>query len=145
MNKPLLPLIVVALTLLSCSSGPGAQHRSPPPVVFGGIDRSTDAFELNAANVADNTLSVSVSYAGGCRNHEFMLLVSTTFQVSPAIQLEAALIHDADDDPCEAWLTEQLRFDLRPIKRRYQETDNRESGIVYLRLRGHAGPLVYQF
>ena len=69
-------------------------------------------------------LAVEVSYSGGCRNHEFLLLAPHTFQVlSDSVLLEIALIHDANDDPCEAFLSEQLRL-------RYQETYDRDS-LVY--------------
>ena len=51
----------------------------------------------------------------------------------------------AAEDPCEAWLTEQVRFDLRPIKRRYQTAYDQDSGVVYLRLARHSASLVYRF
>ena len=117
------------------------------PVVLGGDFRQSDAFQLNSAAVNNDVLTASVSYSGGCRNHDFVLLARHAFQVTipDSVQLKITLIHNANDDPCEASLSELLHFDLRPIKRRYQQTYNRDTGTVYLRLDGHPGSLVYRF
>ena len=64
--------------------------------------------------------------------------------VAGSVQLAITLIHDAHGDTCEAYPSEQLRFDLRPIKRHYQETFNQDSGTVYLRLAGHPRSLIYR-
>ena len=135
----------VVLFAVGCSGG-----RQPmaalAPVVLGGDSRQTDAFQLGSAAVDGDVLAIEVSYAGGCRNHEFMLLAARSFQVlSGSVQLAIALIHDANEDPCEAYLTEQIRFDLDPIKLLFQRTYSRDTGTVYLRLDGHSGPLVYRF
>ncbi|MDE0449201.1 MAG: hypothetical protein OXH96_21240 [Spirochaetaceae bacterium] len=135
----------VVLLAIGCTGG-----RQPmpalAPVVLGEDTRQTDAFQLNAAAVDGDVLAIEVSYAGGCRNHEFLLRASRSFQVvSGSVRLEIALIHNANEDPCEAFLTEQFRFDLDPVKRLYRQTYSQETGTVYLRLDGHAGPLVYRF
>ena len=147
MYRPALKLIVPAIVLFAVGCSVVQRPMiALAPVVLGGGKRLTDAFQLTSAAVKDNFLAVEVSYSDGCRNHEFLLLAPHTFQVlSDSVLLEIALIHDANDDPCEAFLSEQLRFDLRPIRRRYQETYDRDSGTVYLRLDGHSGPLVYRF
>lgn len=135
----------VVLLAIGCSGG-----RQPmpalAPVVLGRDTRPTDAFRLESAAVDGDVLAIEVSYAGGCRNHEFVLLAARSFEVlSGSVRLEIALNHNANEDPCEAYLTEQLRFDLDPVKRLYRQTYSRDTGTVYLRLDGHAGPLVYRF
>ena len=147
MRHPVLKLAVFAIVLFAFGcSGEQRLMTKPAPVVVGGDDRQSDAFQLGSAAIEEDLLVAEVSYSGGCRKHEFVLLASRTFEVmSGSVQLEVTLIHDANDDSCEAYLTEHLGFDLRPISRRYRETYNRDSGTVYLRLDGHSGPLVYRF
>ena len=83
------------------------------PVVLGRDSRQTGAFQLNSAVVDGDVLATEVSYAGGCRNHEFFLRAARSFQeVSDSVRLEVAVIHNANEDPCEAFLTEQAP--LRP-------------------------------
>ena len=57
-----------------------------------------------------------------------------------------ALAHDANGDACEAWLTEDYRFDLRVIRDRYREAYGQGPGEVVLLLDdASSGPLVYAF
>ena len=36
----------------------------------------TDAYALNSATITDDMLNISVSYSGGCEEHQFTLVVS---------------------------------------------------------------------
>ena len=145
LTRNLIAACAIVLVAIGCSV-----DRQPmaalAPVVLGGGSRQTDAFQLESVAVDGHVLAVEVSYPGGCRNHEFLLQAPRSFHVrSEFVQLEVALIHNANGDPCEAFLTEQLRFDLRPIARLYRQTYHRDTGTVYLRLDGRSGPLVYRF
>ena len=134
------------------SSGPTPPaHPEPPaPVAFGSTaDLQSDPFALNSASVTGNVLTVSVSYSGGCRSHEFVLTAAESFQESSPVQLPVVLTHEDNDDPCEAYPTEQRRFDLTPVKERYQAAYGQDSGTVLLLLQplplADDPPLVYQF
>ncbi|MDE2997592.1 MAG: hypothetical protein OXU79_00775 [Gemmatimonadota bacterium] len=105
-----------------------------------------DVFELNEAAITGDTLAVKVSYSGGCRDHQFTLVASGAFMESDPVQLSVALAHNANNDPCEAWITEGYLFELAPIKALYQEAYRQDSGIIVLQLRdAPAGALVYEF
>ena len=121
-------------------------------VVFGPGDvRSTthwgtDDYELNAAAIRGDTLAVTVSYSGGCRAHRFTLVAAEAFMESDPVQLDVAIAHDADGDPCEAYPTEDYHFILDPIKARYKASYGTGSGTIVLGLdRTPDGPLVYTF
>jgi hypothetical protein len=141
------PMTATASVILSGDQSGGQQPMTATAsVILGGDRRHSDPFRLRSAAVNDDVLAVEVSYSGGCRNHELVLLAPRSFQtMSNSVQLEITLIHDANDDTCEAFLTDLLRFDLLPIKRLYQLTYSRDTGTVFLRLDGHSGPLVYRF
>ena len=116
-------------------------------VIGGRSNPTSDPFTLNSAAVTDDTLTVSVSYAGGCRDHEFRLLKADSFMESDPVQLRITIVHDGNGDRCEAWITEQHSFDLSDIKARWRAAYRRESGVVQLRLRDAVDDeaLLYRF
>lgn len=106
----------------------------------------TDDYELNAAAVRGDTLAVSVSYSGGCIAHRFTLVAAEVFKESDPVQLDVAIAHDADGDPCEAYPTEDYHFILDPIKARYKASYGTGPGTIVLGLdRAPDRPLVYEF
>ena len=105
-----------------------------------------DEYTLNSATITDDTLDISVSYSGGCKDHQFTLVASDTFLESFPVQLHAFIAHNANGDTCEAYPTENYRFDLTPIKTMYQEAYRQEAGTIILRLKDAPdGELVYEF
>ena len=106
----------------------------------------TDKYALNAATITDDLLNVSVSYTGGCEAHQFTLVVSDTFLESFPVQLHTSLAHNANGDTCEAYPTDNYRFDLTPIKKMYQEAYRQKAGTIILRLKDDPnGELIYEF
>jgi hypothetical protein len=93
-----------------------------------------DPFELNSATVNGDTLSVSVSYSGGCAPHYFRLCYDGAFLESFPVQANVVLQHDGQGDACEAYPTETREFDLRPLAEAYREAYQTETGTVILRL-----------
>ena len=65
---------------------------------------------------------------------------------SDPVQLDVAIAHDADGDPCEAYPTVAYHFILDPIKARYKASHGAGAGTIVLGL-AHApgGPLIYEF
>ena len=105
-----------------------------------------DSFVLNAAAIAGDTLSLNLSYAGGCARHEFTLVAAESFRESDPVQLPVSLAHDANGDACEAWLTEDYEFDLRPLRDHYRRAYVDGPGRVVLLLEGvPGGTLLYVF
>ena len=106
----------------------------------------TDEYVLNSATITDDVLNISVSYSGGCKDHRFTLVVSDTFLESFPVQLHASIAHNANRDTCEAYPTENYRFNLTPIKTLYQNAYRQEAGTIVLRLKDAPdGELVYEF
>ena len=105
----------------------------------------TDRYVLNAATITDDTLTVNVSYGGGCETHQFTLIASESFMESFPVQLHIDLAHNANNDLCRAWLTEDYHFDLTPIKTLYQESYRQEAGTIVLRLKDAPEAPIYEF
>ena len=113
------------------------------------------AYTFNSATITDDTLTVAVSYGGGCETHEFALLAEPAFMESFPVQLGISIVHNANADPCERWVEETYHFDLTPIKTMYQEAYKQDAGTIHLRIaasldivtfpEGVPDDLVYEF
>lgn len=117
-------------------------------VVFGftANEWGTDAYTINAATLQGDTLTLNVSYSGGCETHAFTLVAEERFLESFPVQLRVSLAHNANSDTCEALITEDHRFDLTPIKEMYQKGYRTEQGTIVLRLKdAPPSDLAYDF
>lgn len=95
-----------------------------------------------------DTLTVTVSYSGGCEEHDFTLVASGEFRDSHPAQLEVFLAHDGQGDRCKAYPTESRHFDLSPVRALYRAAYQKDTGTVILNLvaaREAAYQLVYTF
>ena len=100
--------------------------------------------------IEDDTLTVMMSYGGGCEIHDVTLVAYPPDVLPDAypVPLDVALAHDAHGDACAAYLTDTYAFDLTPIKTWYQEAYLYETGSMVLLLQGAPGDipdLVYTF
>lgn len=75
----------------------------------------SDDFELLEASLDEDCLLITVRYGGGCGGADFNLIAieGETFSLPPQIPMR--LILD-DNDNCEALITEELQFDVRPLQ-----------------------------
>ena len=130
------------------SAGPGDTTDEEPiraEVVIGDPDESgpyeSDPYMMATSGEGDgpviegDTLTITVSFGGGCATHNFILVTAAAFMESDPVKLDAFLIHDDHDDPCEAYLTERLAFDLTPLRTLYEEAYGEDAGVVVLRIR----------
>ena len=115
-------------------------------VVADGRSRGDDPYIVNSAALDGDRLTIEASYGGGCRTHVFTLVISESFRESDPVQLRAVLAHEANGDPCRAWLTESHVFDLSLIRTRYRQFYGPGPGRVVLHIEGVPGKhLVYEF
>ena len=81
-----------------------------------------------------DTLTLRVSYSGGCANHHFRLYGSSAFMESYPVQTHLLLTHEDEGDPCDAIVTDTLRFSLAPLRETYQRGYQSEHGIIIAHL-----------
>ena len=86
------------------------QKASRDPFTFGSFT-SNKSYELDK-----DMLKLFVQYSGGCEDHEFLLIGPNGFLESMPVQINVLLSHNANNDLCEAYLSEELMFDLKPLK-----------------------------
>ncbi len=103
-----------------------------------------DPFVFNNVTLNSNLLFLNVSYSGGCKEHIFRLIASS-FMESYPVQVNVVLSHKDNDDPCDAWITEELIFNLLPLKNTYQKQYMETSGKIILNLEGWEKSITYEF
>jgi hypothetical protein len=96
----------------------------------------SDPVTIHAVEVRGDSLELTVSFGGGCRDHAFSLLADAAWMESYPVQIGARLAHDAKGDACDALLTRVLKFDLSPLKAAYAASYQTLSGIIRLNVRG---------
>ena len=106
---------------------------------------SNDSNTISNIELIDNILNIKTSYSGGCENHEFELIGINIFMESDPVQTNIRLSHNANNDTCEAYVTEELSFDITPLKEAYQEAYQQESGTIIINLEGVDELISYEF
>jgi hypothetical protein len=85
-----------------------------------------DRFDLCGLDVIGDSVEICIDYSGGCKVHSFQLYMSPSgFTLSNPGQADLYLRHDANGDACRRLINRQIRFDLRPVARLYQDIYDR--------------------
>ncbi|UCF05980.1 MAG: hypothetical protein JSV33_02785 [bacterium] len=83
--------------------------QSPP------ISLQRDPVSVRDGEIYKDILALTVSYGGGCGDHEFKLFVIPAFMESYPVQINLFFQHTNIDDSCEALISETFFFDIRRI------------------------------
>ncbi len=89
------------------------------PVIIDGSAYETasrEAFEFFRVDLDGDLLTIEVSFSGGLKTHDFVLIGAGEFMESYPIQTQLVLSHDSNGDLGEALITKELIFDLKPLK-----------------------------
>lgn len=119
------PIIIADLSKIRLASDPFEVVEAV------GLDTTTsEPFIPGAVMLTSDTLALRVAYGGGCAAHRFRLYASYLFSERHPVASDVFLAHDNGGDTCEAYISEEVRFDLTPLKETYQEGYRREHGII---------------
>lgn len=105
-----------------------------------GVDSKSDPFDVGSVRIVGDVLIVEVRYGGGCAEHSFALLDTGIATKSIPPQHRLRLVHDAQGDTCEAYLTRELFFDISPLRKLYSALDQ-----VVILIEGIEGSTLYTF
>lgn len=103
-----------------------------------------DPVTISEAVIRNDSLQLSVSFGGGCRDHTFLLLSDGAWMESYPVQVRVQLSHNANGDNCKALLNRVLRFDLTPLKVAYNASYQSTTGTMHLNIRGST-PVSYSW
>ena len=95
----------------------------------------TDEFFLEDGFIEDDILKIKVSYSGGCKKHQFSLVTKKDFQNMKNIhEINLQLFHNSNKDNCKKIVTEELFFNLLPLKTKLQKEniDQKDINLVLI-------------
>ncbi|MGB0806083.1 MAG: hypothetical protein ACPGRC_05285 [Salibacteraceae bacterium] len=81
-----------------------------------------DPYQILTAKIEDDILWLTVSYGGGCREHEFELHFNDMYiprkdqENGTSGYVNLTLHHNGNDDRCRSIVQQNIRFDLKPLK-----------------------------
>jgi hypothetical protein len=97
------------------------------------IELKDDEFFLEDVLIEDDILKVNVSYNGGCKKHVFSLTAKENFkEIENAYEINLKLLHNSNSDNCKKIVTEELFFNLLPLKTEFQKEkqDHKNKSLV---------------
>ena len=80
--------------------------------IISDTNSTSDPFELHYAWLDGWELKTIVSYSGGCEEHDFYMIWPEVITMIYPPDFDVYLLHDANNDLCEAYLTDTLTFNL---------------------------------
>lgn len=101
---------------------------------------STNKTMLSNVEIAGNKLIVTVSYSGGCKEHQFDLVGDEAISKSLPPQRSIRIVHTGEPDLCKAMLIKTLEFDISNLA--YKKEKGSE---IMLNLEGWDTPLKYVY
>jgi len=125
----LLPLVLFVLSGCLALDGNDPVDLSDELVILepGAPWPKLDEFDLKAVRIEGDELVMSVSYAGGCAEHAFSYYTNGAVLKTNPPGADIIIRHDGNGDSCEAYLSEDLRINLKSIR-----LQNRDSILVHV-------------
>lgn len=146
-------ILIVTLNLACNESSVAPDSGMTKIIMFDSIDDlelNLDPAIIYNATVLDDTLELKVSFSGGCKTHKLSLYGSKAIAKSYPPQALLYLSHNANNDNCEAMVSETHKFDLTPLKNNFLQNYNNNGTLLLAIYEPHANapykPLpVYSF
>jgi|WetSurSiteA1Bulk_404760.scaffolds.fasta_scaffold13830_2 hypothetical protein len=121
--KQVIFVLFVIVVIISCKKGQDdlKDIRSSEIILTSSISGFSDAvsnrsslnsdpFELKDIVITGDSVKITVAYSGGCRKHSFEIIWNETISSTVPPQTGIIIIHNANMDMCEAYITETLAF-----------------------------------
>ena len=118
--------IIMASVLVfsvGCANSKRAQKKAMKeilPVIltndFSSYARNSADTQFLNASITDSTLTLNISYSGGCEAHTFELIGSKMIQKSNPPIRGIMLIHNSNNDDCRELIEQELRFNVSDFK-----------------------------
>jgi hypothetical protein len=70
---------------------------------------------IKSVQLFENEIQINISYTGGCKTHDFQLVVNRNSFSKLTKDINLNLSHNDNDDRCKRIVNEKLAFDLSPL------------------------------
>lgn len=126
--KKVFHILSVSVFLFSCSgtkkSGTGESKQPEPELKKVIVDRERHppdqpaaTYHIQSFSITGDILNIKVGFTGGCGKHNFQLFGNGMLKKSLPPQLDVYLEHNIENETCKKEMTQNLRFDLSPLKK----------------------------
>jgi hypothetical protein len=136
MPKYFISLSIILYTLFGCSNNTEPEVLGSFPTILVENINSSDLYRhelrINSVKINENSLIADISYSGGCKDHEFALVISKYFNKTYPVQVEVFISHNNNGDSCEAFLTEEIAFSLLPLRDLYRNAYSDKGEIILM-------------
>ena len=96
----------VILTVNQSDYSDAVQNRS---------SSKSDPFDLKDIVITEDSVKITVGYSGGCRKHIFEIIWNETLSSTIPSRTSLIILHNANGDMCEAYITETLVFSISDL------------------------------
>jgi hypothetical protein len=136
MPKYFFGLSIILLILFGCSNNTEPEDLGSSPTILVENINASDLYRhelrINSVKINENSLIADISFSGGCRKHEFILVISKYFIKTNPPQIELFISHNNNGDSCEAFLNEEIVFSLVPLKDLYRNEYGDKGEIILI-------------
>jgi hypothetical protein len=97
------------------------------------VEFKNDELFLEDVLIEGDILKINVSYNGGCKKHLFSLTAKKIFQqIKNTYEVQLKLFHNSNRDNCKKIVTEELFFNLLPLKAEFQKENlsQKNNGLI---------------
>ena len=96
------------------------------------MEFKNEDFYLEDVSIKDNILKLNVSYSGGCKKHQFLLVEKKNLQRAKDLyNVQLQLFHNSNNDTCKKIVTEDLFFNILPLKTKLQKENKIRKISIY--------------
>ena len=143
-------LLSCAIILVGCIDDPDLDTPEAVPII---VDYSLYVYysklpqadlSIEDGEIIKDILKLTVSFIGGCHEHEFTLIASTGYEKDNPPIAHVLLAHNNKDDTCTDKISKTLLFDLSPLKE-FDPSGMGKFGTILIPLKGLTESLRYEF
>ena len=73
-------------------------------------------FQITEVSIDEDILTMTVSYSGGCEDHEFNAYFNQVYMKSEPPKAGIFIEHISNDDMCKKLVTEKISFSLKNLR-----------------------------
>lgn len=144
-------LFVLSIALLSCGTRKNAtkdeqSNSTAKPketmitATIGELSKTSDPMTISSIQIDGNVMTVEVTYSGGCGEHSFQVIGSSTIAKSLPPIRSIQLVHNANKDECKKMIIQKIKVDISDLA--YKKESGSE---IYLTLEGWKEKVKYTF
>lgn len=116
------------------------EQKSEPSLIIdqsGNFDQG-DQYNVDSARIQDDSLHMTITHGGGCKDHEYKLYTNGAMMKSLPPKMNMVLHHNGNEDYCRALIQKELAFNIAELK-------SMSNGRIIINLANFDQPLEYNY